>query len=568
MFDLNEIKQRSRSKSYQLGQQLYQSGKVSRLVIADDKVTAVVSGQYDYQVTLVKGSEIQGETLQVSCSCPAAEYQDICKHAVAVALSVENTPEEELVNEAAGHVQLKEWFKQKSVDELTDIVMSYIDSSPDEQDKWQLTMGNEENRLGASELSKLITKALPAKQVWEWDKVGHYFAHAEEMFATIFPAIEKLAITKQWQLTLKALQRLNKVLEQIDDSGGFRFQLESQFNEKVVALFNQLPWSDEKKAQWIFSHVEEYKYDVFPDVPDDFDLTESVRQILLDKCLVAAEHKAQSGDLNDWEHKWAIQRLTQPLIELAKQTGNWREQCRLMKMSALSHSDYLAIADICLDNAAELDAENWLQQAYQKATTPYEKALCQEYEVKVRIALAEYKSAWQLAWQIFTDNPSFMAYKKLEKLQQQTGEIDAQFVKKAEQMFSDAYVETDHGLPANADALLDFYIDRNELEKARLWALSHKANSASLIKLADLIIAQHPDDSVELYHRVAGSIISQTNNSAYQEATDLLLKLEKILKEKNIDCALLHSMIAKIIKQHKQKRNMMKLLKEHFGDCF
>ena len=168
---------------------------------------------------------------------------------VAVALLVENTPEEVLIEEAAELAQLKEWFKEKSVEELTGIVMSYIDNSADEQDKWQLTMRNEENSLGASELSKLITKALPAKQVWEWNKVSNYFAHAEEMFATIFPAIEKLAITQQWQLTLKALQRLNKILERIDDSGGFRFQLEGQFNEKLVTLFNQLPWSDEKKAQ-------------------------------------------------------------------------------------------------------------------------------------------------------------------------------------------------------------------------------------------------------------------------------------------------------------------------------
>ena len=70
MFDLNEIKQRSQNKSYQLGYQLYQSGKVSRLVIAGNKVTAIVSGQHDYHVTLLKDETGQGESLQVSCSLP------------------------------------------------------------------------------------------------------------------------------------------------------------------------------------------------------------------------------------------------------------------------------------------------------------------------------------------------------------------------------------------------------------------------------------------------------------------------------------------------------------------
>ncbi|WP_366944136.1 SWIM zinc finger family protein [uncultured Psychromonas sp.] len=41
-----------------------------------------------------KDDSIHGETLQVRCKCPASAYQDICKHAVAVALSVDNTPRE------------------------------------------------------------------------------------------------------------------------------------------------------------------------------------------------------------------------------------------------------------------------------------------------------------------------------------------------------------------------------------------------------------------------------------------------------------------------------------------
>jgi len=572
MFDIDEIKQRAQRKSYQLGTLLYQSGKVCRLSVAGDSVTAIVSGQHDYHVSLHKNETVQGESLQVICSCPAA-YQDICKHAVAVALLVENTLVEEMMNEtvnkAASHVQLKNWFKQKNVDELSDILMGYIDESEHEFEKWQVTMRNEENGFDAAQLSKLITKALPAQGVWEWNKVKHYFADAQEMFEVIFPAIEKCSLEKQWQLILKTLQRLNKVLEKIDDSGGFRFTLEEVLKQKLVTLFNQQSWSDQKKADWLFSHFEEFKYDIFPDVPEDFDLTEQVNQAFLGKCLTALAHHSQSGDLSDFDHRWLIKRLAKPLVEQAKQVGDWQEQCRLLKMSAFDHSDYLKISSVCLAHKAELDAEDWSRQAYLHAKTPYEQAQCQYHEVQVRVALGEYKSAWLIAWQLFINKPSFMAYKKLQTLQAQTGKIDPHFIEKVEQAFADCYVETtSRSLPANADALLDFYLDRNELEKARLWALSHKANTASLLKLANLIIMLKPNDSVELYHRVVGSIISQTNNSAYQEATDLLLKLEKILKTNNADCAVLYSMITKIIKEYKQKRNMMKLLKEHFADCF
>jgi len=182
--------------------------------------------------------------------------------------------------------------------------------------------------------------------------------------------------------------------------------------------------------------------------------------------------------------------------------------------------------------------------------------------------LAEYNSAWQLAWHLFTENPSFRHFKQLQQLQLVTGEIDPDFLINAEQRLADCYVETTRGITHDADALLEFYIDQNELEKARLWVLSHKAYSTSLLQLADLIIAEYPQESVDLYYRVLGVIINQTSNSAYQEATRLLIKLEKTLKTNGQDCVTLYLMIEKIIKNFKQKRNMMKLLREYFAQCF
>lgn len=346
MFDINEIKLRAASKSYQLGNMLYHAGKVSQLSLTDNKATAIVSGQHDYHVSLVigeavTGEALQGETIQASCTCPAADYQDICKHVVAVALRVESSSESERLNETVQHMskqtQLKDWLKQKSKEELTELLMSYIESSEHECDKWLFTMSNEKNELDAAQLSKLITKALPKQQVWKWNEVKHYFADAQEIFDILFPAIEKCAIDKQWQLILKALQRLNKVLEQIHDSGDFRFTIEGQLNHKLTTLFNLLSWSDDKKALWLFEHFQEYKYDIFPSVPEDFDLSDAVKQIFLAACRAEIEKLQQSGvDLSDREQKWAIKRLTEPLIEQAKRVGDWKEQCCLMKKKCMA----------------------------------------------------------------------------------------------------------------------------------------------------------------------------------------------------------------------------------------
>ncbi|MFM9598080.1 hypothetical protein ACKI1O_53450, partial [Streptomyces scabiei] len=52
--------------------------------------------------------------------------------------------------------ELIAWFLDKPSDELTNIIMGFLDESEHEYDKWALMMSNDKQALDASELSKLI----------------------------------------------------------------------------------------------------------------------------------------------------------------------------------------------------------------------------------------------------------------------------------------------------------------------------------------------------------------------------------------------------------------------------
>ena len=78
----------------------------------------------------------------------------------------------------------------------------------------------------------------------------------------------------------------------------------------------------------------------------------------------------------------------------------------------------------------------------------------------------------------------------------------------------------------------------------------------------------HTQESLNIYDRVLNEIINRTKNSAYEEATDLLLSLEKGFTEREQSPTLLYQMIANLIKKQKAKRNLMKLFKTHFAHCF
>ncbi|KPH95717.1 hypothetical protein AMS58_05895 [Pseudoalteromonas porphyrae] len=580
MFDLGEIIQRASSKTYDLGYGLYASNHVSKLLIIDNQAMATVAGQFKYKVTLENNAA--GQFL-ASCTCPAGDYQEICKHGVAVALKVNSLSAAEFADANANdetaqdneRSELIAWFLDKPTTELTDIIMAFLDESEHEYDKWVLIMANDKQAMGAGELSKLITKALPKKQIWGWSEVRGYFAEADSLFEMIFPAIEKLPVDQQWQLNLKALVRLNTVLEGIDDSGGFRFEIEGSINQKLSELFNQLSWPDEQKAQWIFEHFEDYKYDVFPSVPHDFDITPSVNTLFLSQCTAAIEKRLQAGvDFDDWRQKNALTRLTSVLIKQAQEQDDWQEQLRLIKLTAHDSDDYLKIAALCKARNDLLDAEYYLKQAYQRANKPHEVLACKRDEIALRLELSEFKAAWAIAWQLFVDSPSFNGFKNLQTLQLKTGIIDAEFTQKVEQLLlslSDKAAKSNQGayrFTNYPSELLDFYIDQNDIAKARSLAAKHEVKSSQLITLAGLIMAQYPQESIDLYHKSLSNIIGQTNNDAYREATNLLIKIEKNLKDTNADCTLLYDMIGTLAKSFKQKRNMMKLLREYFPECF
>lgn len=464
--------------------------------------------------------------------------------------------------------QLKSWFKQKSADELSEIILNYIGESADEQSRWQLAMLTDQGGLSGGEIKKMITKALPKKQAWGYAEARAYFHHSDNMFVDIFTAIDNLPVDKQWQLTLHALVRLNTILEQVDDSGGYRFDLEGQLKQRLSSLFNQQAWSDDEKAQWIFEHYKEYKYDVFPCVPEDFNLTAPVQHIFVGLCQTATQQRQQQGvDLSNWRQKSEFSRLIKPLIEQAKNNNDLPAQCHLLAMSAYDERDFLEIAQLCLDHNEALDAEHWLKKAYLAVKSDVNKISCQQFEVELRLAFKEYSQAWQLAWHLFSQTPSFSAYKGLIELEQKTGVIDDQFNTKTEHIFNQCYAENSYGgIAREADALLSYYLYHQQLAQARLWVKSHKADPSKLLKLADLIVTDQPQEAIDLYARVVLPMVAQGNNQAYQNATDLLLTLAKNLQGHQLEA--LHLMIGQVIKQHKAKRNMMKLLKTHFPACF
>ena len=49
--------------------------------------------------------------------------------------------------------------------------------------------------------------------------------------------------------------------EPATESGGHRFGIEGELNSRLPTLFQQLPWSEQQQADWLFKHLLEKALD-------------------------------------------------------------------------------------------------------------------------------------------------------------------------------------------------------------------------------------------------------------------------------------------------------------------
>lgn len=182
---------------------------------------------------------------------------------------------------------------------LTDQLMAFFQNQPPEQvaqwlaetitaDKhlkkqWQAKLLLASGK--PSDYKKFLTLALPKKQLAVtsnlWRKVGLYFQDAEDLFSLAFEQLEQsdypLNNDQQFTWLMQAFERMNTVLDTIDDSGGYRLNLVEQLSTRLIHCFHQLDWPLEKKASWLREH--QFKYDVFPYTPVEFKLPDDLNAV-------------------------------------------------------------------------------------------------------------------------------------------------------------------------------------------------------------------------------------------------------------------------------------------------
>lgn len=580
------------NKPFTKGKQLLQQGAVIDLQTAGNKYQAKVMGQHLYTVELIiSGGDIRGH-----CSCPASSYQDFCKHCVATALMVNSgqTTIETVASDAKNNdhtspspntygnstaleaktsdsnvsfsSELEQYLSECTPEELRHLLMDCILGNPLEREKWELKLITRNQRLPASEVKKQITQALPLDDLWDWREVEDYFNRAEQAFQTLQPCIENYTPDDQWKLALYSIKRFNKVLQYIDDSGGFRFELEVLIYDQLTKAFTKLEWSSKKKANWLLKQIDSSEYDLFPAVPDAFETDTETKKIFLSLCQnKLSELQTVKASQPDGRLHWQLKSYAAPLIREAQNEDNWKKECELIELTACHSSDLLEACEICLKNKEPFAAEDWFIRAKRLPNGVHCKQALYATELKVHVALDRFADAWNLAWNNFTAHPSSWTAKQLQELEAEIGQQDPNWLRKVEETYIQLYHQKKgYKQLGLASDLIELYLDQNNISAAIEWSDRERIDIALLEKVAQQAMAEYPAEGLGLFERIIKFLVAQTNNDAYKKATLVLLQTETHLQEHPEHQKTFQGLIQTLSQEFKAKRNMMALIREHF----
>lgn len=547
------------------GLDYYRQGRVVGWNKQGDTITADVEGSACYRVTL----KLRKRGLDGACDCPASEGVDFCKHCVAVALAY-RAEQAEQAHLAQGDAtdRLHAYLQQMDKASLVGALESIIENDSVLHLQWSMRADAVLGAVDHKMLKKRITAAFPInRDLFRYAQVQAYFAGAEPVVDELVEQVPQLPADQALKLADYALMRLDRALESIDDSGGFRFYCEEALQQLHVEVVGRLDWPAEKLATHLYALAFGERYELYPPIPGAY--TEVLGEAGFEAyhaCLQRVWDDLPTLPRNaDWSERFRYLRLRDPLIKRAEAAGDLPAILALYRKTANDEKDCLDAAEACIAHDDWNQLEWWLARGARLASgnhSPWSNER-KRLEIRLRLHRGEPEAAAQLQWQLYQVTLQLEDYRYLLELAQ-THELSVNYRQQVQDWLNNWLTQTakqdSFWAPRPANSLLEICLFEQRLADAQALCSEHKVAPQLLYQLAQ---ALNPEQCLPLYARLVRNEVQQTNNKAYRQGIALLQELQGRLDSPAGHQAFA-ALLAEVRAEFKQKRNFIKWLKEAF----
>jgi len=572
------IRQWAGGRSFERGQAYFEEGLVSTLQERKGRISASVKGTHNYRVNLWEDDD----TVEYACNCPVGQRGDFCKHCVATALAL---VEKWAPTDSADNGQRKKPKKAKAelsledvrawllLQEKTALVDMLLDAAGEDVPLHSRLLLKTAAVTGVNltTCERVIDQAIGGGGFIDYPGMYDYWRGVDSAVDAIAELLDKGHAEAVIKLSEYALARVEKAIEQVDDSDGYMSLLLDRLQEMHLAACCKAKLDPEALAERLFEWELNGGWDTFYAAVITYSSVLGKKGLQHYRALAEAEWAGvkplQPGekDPDRYGKRFCITRIME---NIAVQTGDVEDLVAVKQRDLSSSYSFLQIAETYRKARQGNKALEWAEKAI--------RIFGSETDARLQDLLAElyhrrkcHAEAMALIWPQFEQCPGPGTYKHLKKHADrdkswpQWRERALKRLRKVLKMEADRATRSRWNRAnrrGNSD-LVEIFMWEKDIEAAWREAQADGCSRGLWLNLAELREKDHPEDAIAVYREQIGPIVEQTNNHAYAEAAGLLRRVEKLMKKLGQQAAF-EQYLNTVRTEYKRKRNFMKLLQK------
>lgn len=533
--------------SYARGETYLAEGAVRTLDCTGDVASAIVQGTASYRVRIWT----RADGLEFSCTCPfASDKGACCKHFVAVGLALAGMPSPPPTDSRDVWTELGNSLRGCDVDTLAQWLLDAARHDP--QLRRTLMARFIPAVFDESALRELIDSSMDVPDYVSWGEADEVVQQLEDMFEDLLQARTAATAPRLVPLLEYAFERLDGILEQIDDSSGAAVDVLTRIGAAHLETCELAHADPEALAGRLFGLATHSVMDLWNFGPNAYAtvLGDTGRQRYREIVRVAWENQAQGG-----RSSMAASIIDRFMLELAD--GDVDLIVDILSRDLGGVHRYRQIAEALRDAGRMEQAIGWARRALEAWPARLDRTLCNmlaDYD----LATGHGGQAIALRLRELEQSPTLEAYRALVVTAQAAGEWPA---------CRERAWETIEGCARKADTAertvhVAIALWEQDLDLAREHANAGECAPAQLHALAQALEPAWPDEAFEYYRRLVQHAMEFRRgapNDLYAMAFEYVQCIATLLD--GLDRAAERARyIAHLRTEYKRKRNFIKLL--------
>lgn len=544
------------------GTAYYHEGRVGELHHKGKTITALVEGGETYQVTLKHTSKV----FEGICDCPASDGFDFCKHCVATALAYRDSLQQDRqLRTASGKDRLPSYLMTLDKQALVNLLLEQLKNDRNTLAELQIKADLAAGKLNAGAIKKQITAATPLnRHLFDYARVRRYFATLDSVLENLQPILPDLPADKALAVIDYAFERIDRALQTIDDSGGFRLDALQRLSELHCHILAAAAMPPEKLVDYLYTLFNSPVYDLYPNIPAAYEdiLGEEGRQQFLTHVREAWDALPPLQE-RDWDKQSYYRHLRTPLEAQAQREGDGETLIELHAKTAVDFNDYLRLSKLCLQHDLPEQALVWRKRAETILKKNYHgQKLLENNQIDIWLYHKEYAPVVDLLWQRFAKEPSVEHYRQITAIpdQKDSKQNRSQAITLAEAATQNpnAWIRQ-----VAANTVAELHLLFGQAEQALAVAETRKLKPELLVEVA-CANPKYPERGLPLIYRSVRTCIDQGDNRHYRKAIDMLKQVHTLAGKKQQ--ANFRAALNEILEEYKRKRNFCQWTREAFAE--